>query len=97
MLYNVVLISSVQQRESAMCVPISPLLEPPSTPHPVVTEHRAELPVLYNSFPLAVLHMVACVWEKAMATHSSVLAWKIPWTEGPGGLPSMGSHRVGHD
>ena len=32
-----------------------------------------------------------------MATHSSVLAWKIPWTEDPGGLPSMGSHRVGHD
>ena len=32
--------------------------------------------------------------EKEMATHSSVLAWRIP---GPGGLPSMGSHRVGHD
>ena len=32
-----------------------------------------------------------------MATHSSTLAWKIPWTEEPGGLPSMGSHRVGHD
>ena len=32
-----------------------------------------------------------------MATHSSVLAWRIPWTEEPGGLPSMGSHRVGHD
>ena len=38
------------------------------------------------------------VWmEKAMAPHSSTLAWKIPWTEEPGGLPSMGSHRVGHD
>ena len=35
--------------------------------------------------------------ERAMATHSSTLAWKIPWMEGPGGLPSMGSHRVGHD
>ena len=35
--------------------------------------------------------------EKAMATHSSTLAWKIPWMEEPGGLPSMGSHRVGHD
>ena len=34
--------------------------------------------------------------EKEMATHSSVLAWRIPRTE-PGGLPSMGSHRVGHD
>ena len=32
-----------------------------------------------------------------MATHSTTLAWRIPWTEGPGGLWSMGSHRVGHD
>jgi len=36
-------------------------------------------------------------WEKAMATHSSTLAWRIPGTEEPSGLPSMGSHRVGHD
>ena len=36
-------------------------------------------------------------WEKAMAPHSSTLAWKLPWTEEPGGLLSMGSHRVGHD
>ena len=35
--------------------------------------------------------------EKAMAPHSSTLAWKIPWTEEPGGLQSMGSWRVGHD
>ena len=35
--------------------------------------------------------------EKEMATHSSVLAWRIPGSEEPGGLPSMGSHRVGHD
>ena len=35
--------------------------------------------------------------EKEMATHSSILAWKIPWTEEPGGLQSMGSQRVGHD
>ena len=34
--------------------------------------------------------------EKGMATHSSVLAWRIPWTEEPGGLQSMGSQRVGH-
>ena len=34
--------------------------------------------------------------EKEMATHSSVLAWRIPGTAEPGGLPSMGSHRVGH-
>ena len=35
--------------------------------------------------------------EEEMATHSSVLAWRIPGTEEPGGLPSIGSHRVGHD
>ena len=35
--------------------------------------------------------------EKGMATHSSVLAWRIPWTEEPGGLQSMGSQRVRHD
>ena len=35
--------------------------------------------------------------EKEMATHSSTLAWKIPWMEVPGGLQSMGSQRVGHD
>ena len=35
--------------------------------------------------------------EKEMATHSSVLAWRIPGTAEPDGLPSMGSHRVGHD
>ena len=35
--------------------------------------------------------------EGGMATHSSVLAWRIPETGEPGGLPSMGSHRVGHD
>ena len=37
------------------------------------------------------------IMEKEMATHSSVLAWRIPGTGEPGGLPSMGSHRVGHD
>jgi len=36
------------------------------------------------------------LFEKEMATHSSVLAWRIPGTGEPGGLPSMGSHRVGH-
>ena len=35
--------------------------------------------------------------EERMATHSSMLAWRIPWTEEPGGLQSMGSQRVGHD
>ena len=35
--------------------------------------------------------------EEGMATHSSILAWRIPWTEVPGGLQSMGSQRVWHD
>ena len=35
--------------------------------------------------------------EKGMATHSNILAWRIPWTEEPGGLQSMGSQRVRHD
>ena len=55
----------------------------------------------------AAVHRVAKSWtrlkrlsmhalEKEMTTHSSILAWRIPGTEEPGGLPSMGSHRVGH-
>ena len=36
-------------------------------------------------------------WREGMATHSSILAWRIPWTEEPGRLQSMGSQRVGHD
>ena len=45
-------------------------------------------------------HIFACMCacsEKAMAPHSSTLAWKIPWAEEPGRLQSMGSPRVGHD
>ena len=41
-------------------------------------------------------HILMCILEKEMAAHSSVLAWRIPGTGEPGGLPSMGSHRVGH-
>ena len=40
---------------------------------------------------------LCCKSEKAMAPHSSTLAWKIPWMEEPGGLQSLGSRRVGHD
>ena len=42
-------------------------------------------------------HFPVPAWEKEMATHSSVLAWRIPGMGEPGGPPSMGSHRVGHD
>ena len=47
-----------------------------------------------NNFTFT-LHLHAL--EKEMATHSSVLVWRIPGTGEPGGLPSLGSHRVGHD
>ena len=40
---------------------------------------------------------LAVILEKAMALHSSTLAWKVPWAEEPGGLQSMGPQRVGHN
>ena len=47
---------------------------------------------------MCVLYMcILFLAEKAMAPHSSTLAWKIPWMEEPGRLQSMGSRRVGHD
>ena len=52
--------------------------------------------LLTVSIPLLALEYLSIV-EKEMSTHSSILAWKIPWTEEPGRLPSMGSQRVGHD
>jgi len=55
-----------------------------------VAEGRIRLSILTFTFHLHAL-------EKEMATHSSVLAWRIPGTGEPGGLLSMGSHRVGHD
>ena len=45
----------------------------------------------------ATYHACMHALEKEMATHSSVLAWRIPGTREPGGLPSMGFHRVRHD
>ena len=55
-----------------------------------VTEGRTRLSDFTFTFHLHVL-------EKAMATHSSILSWRIPGTEEPSGLPSMELHRVGHD
>ena len=48
-------------------------------------------------FSIDFLHILMSILEKEMATHSSILFWRIPGMEEPGGLPSMGSHRVGHD
>ena len=57
---------------------------------PWVTKSRTQLSNFTFTFHFHAL-------EKTMATHSSVLVWRIPGTGKPGGLPSMGSHRVGHD
>ena len=63
----------------------------PSPLHPhVFSLHVCLYPCPGNRF-------VCTILEKEMATHSSVLAWRIPGTGEPGGLPSLGSHRVGHD
>ena len=55
-----------------------------------VAKSRRQLSDFTFTFPFYAL-------EKEMATHSSILAWRIPGTEEPGRLPSMGAHRVGHD
>ena len=49
------------------------------------------------AFPYKIWNQLVYILEKEMATHSSTLAWKIPWTEKPGRLQSTGSQRVGHD
>ena len=54
--------------------------------------YLATFPVLQSSIPGSGRSL-----EKGMATHSSIPAWRVPWTEEPGGLQSMGSHRVGYD
>ena len=51
----------------------------------------------YNSGDLGSIPGLEDPLEKELATHSSILAWRIPWIEEPGGLQSMGSQRVGHD
>ena len=66
------------------------------TPHHSITSQMVKrLPTMQE------IQVQSLGWEdlleKDMATHPSTLAWKIPWTEEPGGLQSMGSQRVGHD
>ena len=104
LLYDAVFFSAVKQSESAVCTH-TPSLRSPHPTLSVTREDQAELLVLNGTFPLALyvthgdftltFHLHAL--EKETATHSNVLAWRIPGTGEPGGLLSMGSHRVGHD
>ena len=103
LLYNVVLASTAQQCESALCWHISPSAGaslPPPQSHPSRSSQSTQLSSrCYTAafHQLAILHMDVYILEKAMAPHSSTLAWEIPWTEEPGRLQSMRLQRVGYD
>ena len=67
------------------------------SPYAVILEPKKIKFVTVPTFSPSACREVMQLTEKTMAAHSSTLAWKIPWTEEPGGLQSMGSLRVGHD
>ena len=76
----------------------------PSLPLPhkdlLTLQHREVYSILCNGLKgkeSKKEHIYVYALEKEMAAHSSITAWKTPWTEEPGGLQSTGSHRVGHD
>ena len=77
------------------------LSSPPLYPVTSILLQRLELklyPLLTpNYMKFVLMYFLRITSEKAMATHSSTLAWKIPWMEEPGGLQSMGSQKVGYD
>ena len=59
--------------------------------------HSFTFGLLFLIFKVDLLYLKCDCWEKEIANHSSLLAWKIPWTEEPGGLQTMGSQRFGYD
>ena len=69
----------------------------PPTPQIVIRFVSIEIGRIKCMEENVLLKIMGIYMEKTIATHSSTLAWKIPWTEGPGRLQSMGSLRVGHD
>ena len=89
------------------CMACGIFLDQGLSPHPLPWQvnsyplHHWEVPIfpVYDTKILTDENKCCHLYpsEKAMAPHSSTLAWKIPGTGEPGGLPSMGSHRVGHD
>ena len=71
-------------------------------PHPTVNDGAQTHRSVVRTSPIAMIllfvgHSPEGILEKEMATHSSILAWRIPWTEEPGRLQPMGSQRVGND
>ena len=67
------------------------------TPHPHSTSSFVDVRTSKRLSQMLQFRKLVCDMEKEMATHTRVLAWRISGTEEPGGLPSMGSHRVGHN
>ena len=93
------LVSAVQQSVSVMYIYVYIYSFLCYFPIWVITEYCLECTVLYSGSLLVffILCIVVCVSEKAMAPHSSTLAWKILWMEEPGRLQSTGSPRVRYD
>ena len=89
----------MQQHEWAESAATPPPSWPCLPPHPVHPSRPSQSSLCYTarSHWLCVLHLLVYMSGKAMAPHSSTLAWSIPWTEEPGGLRSMGSLGVRHD
>ena len=91
-MYNIVLVSHVQESDSVVY-----MVHTYFSSSFINCKMLNILPCAIQELRVVYLFHIECVSEKAMAPHSSTLAWTIPWTEEPGGLPSMGSHRVRHD
>ena len=98
------LVSAIHQPESAIGIHLSPLswtsLPPPTHSRPSrLLQSLVWVPGVILQIPTGSLFdkRQRICWEKAMAPHSGTLAWKIPWTEEPGRLQSMGLRRVRHD
>ena len=90
LIYNIVLIYAVQQSGSVLYICIF-----------IYIKASLVAQLVKNSPAMQETWVRSLDWEdppeKGMATHSSILAWRIPWTEEPGSLQSMGSQRVGHN
>ena len=93
MINNVVLFPGVQveKSDSVLYTHISILFKILFPFRLLKSTEQTSLCYTVGHYCFSVLYIVVCISEKAMATHSSTLAWQIPWTEEPGRLQSMGS------
>ena len=86
-----------ESREATLLVSCRQNDAPGILPASLVLTSLVQLPAPVSNYLRPFTGHQSPSWEKAMAPHSSTLAWKIPWTEDPGRLQSMGSLRVGHN